>query len=131
MEELDLEFWFPPYWAPLGSSFLLLYLGVWRGKAGGSNELVEADAAAPAGPDVQQGDVVPAVPAGAAEGDELLVLHNETDLGRRPLPSASRQREERRLCNSSVSQGRQSIIELQTSDDTIPGMFARWGLCWP
>ena len=46
---------------------------VGRRKTGRSHKLVEADAAAAPGPDVEQGDVVPPVPTGAAQWDELLV----------------------------------------------------------
>ena len=56
---------------------------VLRGRqAGRSHELVEADAATSPGADVEQGDVVPPVPAGAAEWDELLVPDYQADLQR-------------------------------------------------
>ena len=58
----------------------LLNLRVRRGKTGGSHKLVKVDTAALPGPNVEQGDVVPAVSAGAAEWDKLLVLDNEADL---------------------------------------------------
>ena len=51
-------------------------------KTGRSDELVKADAATSPGPDVEQGDVVPPVPAGAAEWDELLVSDYQADLER-------------------------------------------------
>ena len=51
-------------------------------KAGRSDKLVKADAATSPGPDVEQGDVVPPVPAGAAEWDELLVSDYQADLER-------------------------------------------------
>ena len=63
-----------------------LDLGVRGGKAGRSHELVEADAAASPGPDVEQGDVVPPVPAGAAQRDELLVSDYQADLERERQP---------------------------------------------
>ena len=55
---------------------------VGRRKTGRSHKLVEADAAAGPGPDVEQGDVVPPVPPGAAQGDELLVSDYQADLQR-------------------------------------------------
>ena len=55
---------------------------VGRRKTGRSHKLVEADAAAAPGPDVEQGDVVPPVPTGAAQWDELLVSDYQADLQR-------------------------------------------------
>ena len=51
-----------------------------RWEAGGRDIVVEADGSAAPGPDVEQRDVIPPVPPGAAQGNELLVLEDETDL---------------------------------------------------
>ena len=51
-----------------------------RWEAGGRDIVVEADGSAAPRPDVEQRDVIPPVPPGAAQGNELLVLEDETDL---------------------------------------------------
>ena len=51
-----------------------------RWEAGGRDIVVKADGPAPPGPDVEQRDVIPPVPAGATQWNKLLVLENETDL---------------------------------------------------
>ena len=60
-----------------------LNLAVRGRKTGRGDKLVKANAPPSPGPDVEQGDVVPPVPAGAAQRDELLVSDYQADLERK------------------------------------------------